>query len=75
MLLLPLIVIENLYKTAHEYANLAGRSHAIATDLKLAGEDNGLDVSQLRPVKRKAHKRKKSESQVISMFNQVSYRY
>ncbi|KAF8897316.1 hypothetical protein BD779DRAFT_1490171 [Infundibulicybe gibba] len=51
--------IEHLFERAHEYANLANRAEAIASDLLLACDDSNLPIEVLRTVKTKGGKRKK----------------
>lgn len=52
--------VEQLFERAHEYANLANRAGAIATDLILACDDLKISPEDLRSVKTK--KRSKSNS-------------
>ncbi|KAK0453342.1 hypothetical protein EV421DRAFT_672489 [Armillaria borealis] len=46
-------IVEALYHRAHEYANLANRAGAVATDLMLACKDYELDMKGLRTQTRK----------------------
>lgn len=43
-----LVVVEKLYESAHELANLANRSGPIVTDLLLACKAEGLEIDQLK---------------------------
>ncbi|VDC02582.1 unnamed protein product [Peniophora sp. CBMAI 1063] len=49
--------VENLYRTAHDYANLANRSIPTVNDLRLAFVDVGLEPADLRPIIRKRKRR------------------
>lgn len=55
------LVVERLYESAHELANLANRSGPIVTDLLLACKGEGLEIEQLRKMtalNKKVKKRK-----------------
>ncbi|KAJ7591282.1 hypothetical protein C8J56DRAFT_935141 [Mycena floridula] len=56
--------VEQLYRRAHEYANLANRSGPIVTDLMLACEDAKLSSKELRTTRNKTKKRKRKSSTV-----------
>ncbi|THV05503.1 hypothetical protein K435DRAFT_647185 [Dendrothele bispora CBS 962.96] len=54
--------VQQLYQRAHAYANLSNRSTPIATDLLLAAEEFGLSLNELRSVKTKIAKKRRSAS-------------
>ena len=53
-----LLVVQQLFQRTHEYANLANRAGAIASDMLLACEDFNLPPKDLYKVKRSTTKRK-----------------
>lgn len=55
-------VVEQLFSRAHEYANLANRAGAIATDLVLACDEFNMTPKDLRTVKTRTEKKKRSMS-------------
>ena len=55
-----LLVVQQLFQRTHEYANLANRAGAIASDMLLACEDFNLPPKALYKVKISTRKRKRS---------------
>ena len=55
-----LLVVQQLFQRTHEYANLANRAGAIASDMLLACEDFNLPPKDLYKVKISTKKRKRS---------------
>lgn len=51
-------LVQRLFQRAHEYANLANRSGAIASDLALACEEFNLPITELRKVRTRAKSKK-----------------
>ncbi len=58
-LFLYFVVVQQLFQRAHEYANLANRARAIASDVLLACEDFDLTPRELNKVNKVTAKRKK----------------
>ena len=54
-----LLVVQQLFQRTHEYANLANRAGAIASDMLLACEDFNLPPKDLYKVKISRTKRKR----------------
>lgn len=52
-------VVQSLYERSHNYANLANRSGAVATDLMLSCRDFDVQIKDLTSMKRKIKKRKR----------------
>ena len=50
-------VVEKLYKSAHEYANLANRAGPVAKDVLLASQEWGMETSALHRLAVKAKRR------------------
>ena len=55
-----LLVVQQLFQRTHEYANLANRAGAIASDMLLACEDFNLPPKDLYKVKVSTTKRKRA---------------
>jgi transcription initiation factor TFIID subunit 8 len=55
-------VVQQLFQRAHEYANLANRASAIASDILLACEDFDIPPKELYQVKKMSTKSKRSVS-------------
>ncbi|KIK08552.1 hypothetical protein K443DRAFT_672567 [Laccaria amethystina LaAM-08-1] len=51
-------LVQRLFQRAHEYANLANRSGAIASDLALACEEFNLPITKLRKIRTRAKSKK-----------------
>ena len=60
-----LSVIEDLYRKAHEYGNLANRTIPAAKDLVKAIEDFGMQPADLKPSKSLQRKRKRGTFQGV----------
>lgn len=69
-----ILVVQQLFQRAHEYANLANRAGAIASDLLLACEDFDLHPKDLYKVKISTTKRKRGTHVYFSkMFHSIIY--
>lgn len=54
-----IVVVQQLFQRAHEYANLANRARAIASDVLMAWEDFDLAPNELNRVKKIATRQQK----------------
>ncbi|KAF8165000.1 hypothetical protein B0H34DRAFT_687373 [Crassisporium funariophilum] len=64
--------IQQLFQRAHEYANLANRAGAIASDLLLACEDFNLPPKELYEVKKATTKRKRARAVPATLLAPLS---
>lgn len=63
------LVVEALYRRAHEYANLANRAGPIATDLLLASAECGLQTKDLHKVGAKSSRKRKRGTHYELTYN------
>ena len=66
-----ILVVQQLFQRTHEYANLANRAGAIASDMLLACEDFNLSPKDLYKVKMSTTKRKRTHHCFSNTFHSI----